>query len=67
VRKASLDELNGVFEGYILCWREQQMDVLRHKDERMKLVASDTAMTVQRPQEKSHIGFDDKQPSPLPS
>ncbi len=66
VRKASLDELDGVFECYIPRWCEQKMDVLRHKDERRQTIASVTAMTIQRPQEKAHVGFDDKESSPLP-
>jgi len=44
-------------EGYILLWCEQEMDMLWNKDERMQIIASVPAMTVQRPQEKAHIGW----------
>jgi hypothetical protein len=47
LRISAFDELNGVFERYVVCWSQEKMDVLRHYDEGVELKSPIAAITVE--------------------
>ena len=67
VRVSTFNELNRSFEGDVLCWSEQQVDMLWHDHESMQQELALPPVTVERFQEQPDIRLNDKQSLPLPS
>jgi len=54
-RESTLDELHGLFEGDVLCRRDQDMNVIGHEDECVELVASFGAVVFEQVEEKVRV------------
>jgi hypothetical protein len=61
VRIRALDQLDGPLDGHVARRSQQQMNMLRHDNERMQLVPALATMPINRLQEKTNAHFDDKQ------
>jgi hypothetical protein len=55
-----------MLECYVDGWRDQEMDMFGHQNERMQLVVAFAAISVERLQEQADVIFDNEKPSPLP-
>jgi len=67
MRRSTFDELNSVFERDLGGRRDEEMNVLRHDDERMDLKAALTAVSVEGLEEDAHVVFNDEKTTSLPS
>ncbi len=47
VRVSAFDQLNGVFERYVMGRSQQKMDMLGHEDEGVKLITTLAAISIQ--------------------
>ena len=64
---SAFDELNGVLEGYVLCRREEQVNMLGHYNESVDLESAFATIAVESFQEESHVVLDNEQPAAVPS
>ena len=67
VRIAALDELNRVFERYVVGGSEQEMDVLGHDDEGVQLESTFAAISAESLQEEADMVLDNKKSTAFPS
>jgi hypothetical protein len=67
MRVAALDQLHGTFECHVVSRGKQQMNMLGHYHESMKLELSRTPVTIDRFKEETGILFHDEKSSPSPS
>jgi len=63
---SALDELSGMFERYVLCWRQKDVEVLRHYNEGVNLKSSFAPIAINCLQEESDIVFYDEEFSAVP-
>ncbi len=63
---SALDELHSMFERYVVGRAKQEMNMLRHYDERVKLNAALTAVAIDCLQEQASVVLDHKESSTLP-
>jgi hypothetical protein len=66
MRVCAFDQLDRPLDRYLGGRGQQEVNVLRHKDEGMRFVASVSAMSVKCFQEKPDVGFDDEESPALP-
>jgi hypothetical protein len=66
VRISAFDELDGVFDGYIVSGSDQKVDVLGHDDESVELKPAFTSVSIERLQKEADVVFDHEQTPPLP-
>jgi hypothetical protein len=64
---SSFDQLHYAFQRNIRSWRQEQMNVIGHYDECVKLESSLPAIAVKGFQEKPRVRLDDKQSPSLES
>jgi hypothetical protein len=67
MRVCTFDQLNSPLNRYVQRRSQQEMNVLRHKDERVQFVPALTAMPIEGSQKKPNVRFDDEQPAAIPS
>jgi len=66
MRVSALDQLNGVFEGYIDCRREEKMNMLWHYDEGVNFKASFATVAIHCLKQGAHVVFYNEQFSAMP-
>jgi hypothetical protein len=66
MRISAFNKLDGTLKRYVGGRCEQEMNVLGHEDERMQLVATVAAISINSFQEKSNVGFHNEESPPLP-
>ena len=63
---SALDQLDGTFNGYIWCRREQNVNVVGHEYKGMQEIATLAAIAIKSLEKYTGIIVDDKQPAVLP-
>jgi hypothetical protein len=66
VRISAFDELDGMFDGYIVSGSDQKVDVLGHDDESVELKPAFTSVSIERLQKEADVVFDHEQTPTLP-
>jgi hypothetical protein len=66
VRIAAFDQLNGVFNRYVVSGSEQEMNMFGHEDEGVDLKSAFAPISVKSFQEEADIVLDSEESSPLP-
>jgi hypothetical protein len=61
VRIRAFDQLDSSLDGYVVRRSQQQMNMLRHDDERVQFVSPLATISIDRLQENPDVHFDDKQ------
>jgi len=61
MRVSAFDQLDCAFNRHVGSGSQEQMNMLRHDDESVQVVAAFAAMPVKCLQEKAYVSFDDKQ------
>jgi len=67
VRISAFDQLDGVLQRNVMGRGQQQMNVLRHDDKCMQLIAAFAAIAIDRLQKEANVVLDEEKPSTLPS
>jgi len=66
VRVSAFDQLNGVFESYVVGWRQENVNVFGHYDESVELKSAFATVTVESLQEEAGVVFYDEESATLP-
>jgi len=66
VRVSALNQLNGMFQGYVGCRCQENMNVLGHHNELVNSKSTFAAIAIDSLQEKANVIIDNEQSSALP-